>query len=489
MITVEEWTTIRCLYNKGHSKSEIARRLNINRKTVARAIKKPVLPQYQRQEPAPSILDEYLPDIQHMLYIDHFIGSRILSELRKKGYSGGRTTFYDYLSKINGKKNIQKISMPYETPPAKQCQFDWSPYKVNLNGKVITIYIFSTILSYSRKRKYVVSFAQDQESMLYSLEEAFKDFDGVPEEILVDNAHQMVDNANPLDFKWNEKFLSFCGFYGITPRACKVRTPKTKGKVENPFYYLEQHFIKGSFFKDFNDLKEKLEVFNHHVNTKEHSTTKEIPNQRFDELEKKYLNTLPDNPFTGILTEHRKVNWDLLISYQGNKYSVPYPYAGKSVWVQKVLGKTIQIYSDKGQLIAQHALNDRKGNIIKQTDHYSGIAKEVPKDLDLLKHEFKDHFPEYIDFLKQLCSHDRNHPGRELRKIIALRHYYTDEDIKEALSLCIEWKRYDAKILSYLLRSRKQVAKEKIIVFHLNKDIYNEQTDIKPKLLDYEILC
>ena len=52
-------------------------------------------------------------------------------------------------------------------------------------------------------------------------------------------------------------FLEFCGHY-IKPVACKVKRPKTKGKVERPFYPLEQHFIKG---REFESFEEFIKVF------------------------------------------------------------------------------------------------------------------------------------------------------------------------------------------------------------------------------------
>ena len=36
---------------------------------------------------------------------------------------------------------------------------------------------------------------------------------------------------------------------GIKPKACLPGRPKTRGKVENPFFYPEQHFIKYVQFK------------------------------------------------------------------------------------------------------------------------------------------------------------------------------------------------------------------------------------------------
>ena len=57
MIKQKEWVIMRNLYKKGLSKTAIARYLGINRKTVARNLKKTTTPKYTRQT-APSILIE-----------------------------------------------------------------------------------------------------------------------------------------------------------------------------------------------------------------------------------------------------------------------------------------------------------------------------------------------------------------------------------------------------------------------------------------------
>ena len=72
--------------------------------------------------------------------------------------------------------------------------------------------------------------------------------------------------------------------------------------------------------------------------------------------ERSYLTALPQNPFIGSQEIFRKVNWDCLISFEGSKYSVPFFYAGKSVWIRKVKGRYLKIFSQKNVLIAQHII-------------------------------------------------------------------------------------------------------------------------------------
>jgi len=117
-------------------------------------------------------------------------------------------------------------------------------------------------------------------------------------------------------------FLEFCGYYRIKPVACKVKRPKTKGKVERPFYPLEQHFIKGREFESLEEFIKKLHEYERELDYVAHSTISLRPIDRFLK-ESSFLIPLPETPFISTKEIFRKVTSDCLISYDGNRYSVP----------------------------------------------------------------------------------------------------------------------------------------------------------------------
>ncbi len=102
---------------------------------------------------------------------------------------------------------------------------------------------------------------------------------GVPQRLQTDNARVFVKNPSKNNFQWNERYLNFCGHYGFEPTRSLPRHPWSKGKVEKPFRYLEDHFIAGSSFEDFEDLQKELKGFEHGVNTRIHSTIKTTPEE------------------------------------------------------------------------------------------------------------------------------------------------------------------------------------------------------------------
>src|SRR3981081_4077933 len=92
---------------------------------------------------------------------------------------------------------------------------------------------------------------------------------------------------------------------------------------EHSFFYLEQQFIKGTRFASLSHLIEELATFERDdLDLRVPPTTLERPIDRFAR-EQPHLTPLPEQRFVGTLALSRKVSWDCLVSYQGNRYSVP----------------------------------------------------------------------------------------------------------------------------------------------------------------------
>lgn len=451
MISMEAWTTIRYLRSLGHSIRSIAKELNISRNTVKKALKSEHPPSCKRGPRINPDLDPFCEVIREMLIRKKFIGTRILREIHKSGYDGSNAAFYRYLSKIKVDLPNSKVSERYETGPGIQGQFDWSPYTIELGGELTQVTVFCLTLSFSRRKHYFPSLNETQGSIFEALEECFWYFGGVPKEVLVDNARALVLDPRPGYFRWNPRFLEFCGHYRYRPVACKIGRARTKGKVENPFFYLEQHFIKGNTFRDLSSLTRELLCFEQEeLDQRIHGTTQERPIDRFDK-EKAYLTSLPESRYVGTRELFRKVSWDCLVSFDGTRYSVPYPYAGKQVWIRTSQGSTLNVYSQKGELIAIHSLSPKKGLTILNEDHYKGLRKSTPRGKALLEELFLEAFPEEKTFLEKLLAQQKLNPAHHLRGIMQLCSFYPKESLSRAFGLSLEYNTFSLSFIRGIL--------------------------------------
>jgi transposase len=83
------------------------------------------------------------------------------------------------------------------------------------------VVIFSYILGFCRYVIFDISLSDNQGSVFEAMENALRETGGVPERIQTDNAKSFVVNASKDHFKWNSRYLQFCGHYGIRCRQSK----------------------------------------------------------------------------------------------------------------------------------------------------------------------------------------------------------------------------------------------------------------------------
>lgn len=453
MLTVEAWTTIRFLHAQGKSIRAIAKELGISRNAVRGALRAEKAPRYVRKKRPNSKLTPYLSQIEEMFLKKHFIGSRIFRELDKLGYKGGSTALYTHLRTLEEARQRSRVTERFETPAGHQAQFDWSPYTISLGGQVIKVILFCLTLCFSRRKFYWPSLDETQGSIFEALEQGLRYFGGAPKELLVDNARTFVVDASPLHFAWNMHFLEFCGHYCIEPRVCQPARPRTKGKVERPFFYLEEQFIKGGAWTSFEAFAHGLLTFMaEDLDVCIHSTTLERPIERFRQ-EQPLLTPLPALPFIGTHEEMRKVSWDCLISFAGSRYSVPWAYAAKQVWVRTLQGRELIVRNQSGAEIARHLLTDRKGSTLIDQAHYEGLRQSVAKTRPLLEESFLQHFPQQRWFLEALMIQRKTNALDHLRAILALAEVYAPEVLIAAFERAREYNTYSHRFVRGLLES------------------------------------
>lgn len=244
------------------------------------------------------------------------IGTRIFEELKKLGYDGSLMTLYRCLRTLKEKQG-NKACLRFETLPGEQAQFDWSPFDVEIAGEKVRVYCYLVILGYSRMKYMIFSLKQDLFAVIEALEEAFCFFGGSTKEILMDNAGQMVPEKRSGGKVLQRDILGPGQALPLPPGCQKTRHPQTKGKVERPFYYIEEHFIKGNSFDSLEDLIDKSHAFIREWCAKEHRTTLKRPEELFRE-EKELLQSLSQSVFIQSLRKSRKVSRDCLVSVGGS---------------------------------------------------------------------------------------------------------------------------------------------------------------------------
>ena len=487
MISVQAQITVRCLRDQGKSIKQIARDLELSRNTVRRYLRDRAIADYPARPAKPNAeLESFAHDIEVML-AKELIGSRILAELRKRGYAGPRRTFYRYLSHRRVLTSASPAVERFETKPARQGQYDWSTYTVPIAGAVTKVYLHSFILGFSRYQHLTCSLGIRQAAIFAALEESFIAVGGVPHEMLFDNPRAIVTTPRPA-LVFNRHFLEFARFYSFLPRACWPSRAQTKGKVERPFQMVEEHFIKGNTFADWADFVRRLDHFAAEtLNARIHGTTRERPQDRLL-VEQPLLQKLPATRFISCRECFRKVSLDCLVSYGGSRYSVPWQYAGKSVWLRPTLSAGLEILAQTGETLARHQLSKEKGKSVVDLAHYQGLRERTSSSKHQLSCLFQHRFPEEQAgrFLEKLLAQYRMNAHVQLQRILALESSYPHEALLSAFEQALAYNTFSYRFLCGLLSQQEPSEMPEPVL--LGQERVLPQLDVRRGLESYQTL-
>ena len=169
MLTMDQWVTIRTLrlQNPRLGTRKIAQALGVSRNTVKRALVSEEGPGYRRPPVINPEIEPFKEYLYERLIVGKLRGSRVLNDLRSKGYRGSQSAFYRYTSHLA--RTVRRVAHPYETAPGEQGQFDWSPYTVMIGGVLVKVCVFIFLLGYSRYRIYTASLSTNAISVFDAL--------------------------------------------------------------------------------------------------------------------------------------------------------------------------------------------------------------------------------------------------------------------------------------------------------------------------------
>ena len=361
------------LKRQGLSIRAISGLTGYDRKTIRKYLIQPEsAPAYGPRPAAPSKLDAFKSYLDERLKAGVWNAQVLLRELRARGYPGGYTILKDWLQPQRESARTVAVRR-FETPPGKQAQVDWGHLgTIEMDGEQWALNGFTFTLGYSRAMMAEAALDQKLGTLLKMHEEAFRQSGGVPEEILYDRMKTVwleIDERG--EVVWHPVFLDFARYWGFQPRLCRPYRAQTKGKVESGVKYVRRNFLCGLQGREpscLSDLNAQLRAWVWEVaNQRVHGTTHEQVAVRWnvDQFSLQPMDGRPPYPY--IDDELRKVARDAYVSWQGSRYSVPWEYAGRSVWVRE-RGSEVEVHYGRDR-IAIHSQAPRKHAVVTQADH------------------------------------------------------------------------------------------------------------------------
>jgi len=316
MYSREKKVLLREYLEQGWSKSELARKFGISRRTIYNWVTSGQLnkdldeirvrygprPQVKRKiDPFKGIIHSRLEEYPKLSSV------RLLDEIRAAGYQGGYTQLVDYVREVRPKTEPEPI-VRFETPAGHQAQVDFAHFRLPWGVRWALV----VVLSYSRLLWLRYFRRQDMRTLIEGLEQAFRYFGGVPTEALFDQMRSVVVADHRVEkgpLVENMEFLRFAHHWGFRPRVCRPYRAKTKGKVERPIRYVRENFFYGRELVSDDDLDAQLTRWLESVaNARIHGTTGEIPLERFEREERAVLGPLALRPYNKVTRNQLSTN-------------------------------------------------------------------------------------------------------------------------------------------------------------------------------------
>lgn len=469
----------------GFSRREIARQLNIDRATVAKYLDNP--------DPAPgkrakriSKLEPYRDEIADMLKQFPAIKAPVVMQrIKEKGFDGEITIVRNLLRQLRGQINYREPFIRFESDPGVQMQVDWGHFNsLSYKGGNRKLYALAVIESHSRMLYVTFTHSQRQEQLHMGLLDAFTYFGGCPKEIVVDNMLTAVTERVGTLIRFNEAFLDFLRVLHITPRACNIRAPHEKGKIENSIKYIRQNFWPLRSFTDLDDVQNQIQAWLETVaNVRKHQTTGDRP---VDRLQKDALQSLSEFLPDCREIESPLVHKDFALRFDANSYTVPPWTIGKKVTL-KADNHTVRIYY-KNKSVAVHQRCWGKKQRIELPAHKEQVKKLRKK----LYHDrqimlFLSVGQIAADYLDKLA--DAGQPIRKtVTRLLSLQDEYGDTSLIYALRKGLSLKLYGADYIQNILyQEMTPVTRHRPV--KLKKQDLNNIRLTTPSLAEYDAIA
>lgn len=397
------------------------------------------LPESRPRAPRPKRIDDFTETIAELLgEYEDITAQRIYEEIQAKGFEGGYTAVKDYVRVVRPPPKPQPSLPVPEYGPGGMAENDWSPYTVEFrNGKKTVVQAFAYILNHSRRKSFSLYERSDLHALLDGHAAAFSRFGGVAARCKYDNQKAVVlgwEGRQPI---YNPKFLAFATYYEFQPVACRPRHPNDKPHVERAFLELQRSFLNGRRFADLEDMRIQLARWMDEVcDTRVHRKLRRSALDGFEE-EREHLRPLPAHPYDTARVLYRVCSIDGFISWDGNRYAVPFDYITDILPV-RVTQSELVVYAPDLKPVARHGLAPRSEGIEVGRDLHRPLRRSAA-DLEQVEQAFVCMGDDARAFWDALKGKMPRQLGYHARKILQLRQRYTTEDICEALVHALEY--------------------------------------------------
>lgn len=322
---------IRRLDAQGIPHAEIARRLGIDRGTVAKyAGMEDCSPKQPRRRQVSSMLDGFKPLIDEWLEADRLMprkqrhtAKRVYDRLvDERGFTGSYSTVLRYVREWRqGNREPGDGYVELGWAPGS-VQMDFGLARARLAGEWVDDHCLVVTFPHSNKRYAVSLPAENSECICEGLMTVFGHIGGVPHTLVIDNASGAGHRNSKGEVTLSRVFEAFIAHYRLDVRFCNPYAGHEKGSVENAVGFLRRNLMVPPLGAESHEQPARLMLARcDELGRGIHYRTLDPIDDLFaDDL--KALRPLPSYRFDPVRWETRKADKYGVVEIDSNRYNI-----------------------------------------------------------------------------------------------------------------------------------------------------------------------
>ncbi len=375
MISVPLFQTIQEWHAAGVEKREIARRLQLDIKTVRRQIRRSEAGSMAPARTSPgSKLDPYAARIAELAALGWTAWSIHVALREDPDY----TASYELVKKrvASLRRHDPRVYERLEHLPGAEMQADFGELvRVQHQGHLVRVWAYVAVWPHSRYRYAEVVLDQSVPTFLAAMQNGIFAAQAIPQRISIDNLAAAVLREHFHERGYQREFSAFCKHFGTLPNAVRPRTPTDKSSVENGVGVLKRA-LRGRAFTSLEELQRAVTAIIDELNARPSALDHRRPNDLI--VQERSNAVLPERFPIAAWSEHR-VRTDCHVQVRSNFYSVPYTLVGKIV-VVRVDSSTITAYDDFA-VVARHDRRHGRGETVTDRAHYPEHKRKASQEI------------------------------------------------------------------------------------------------------------
>jgi transposase len=452
MLSQAQRTTILELSAKGVTRREIARVLKLSRLTVRKVLQSnsTKVPEIQRVEKA----EPYRQQILDLLISCKGNLVRVHEELTA---GGGAAMSYPALTAFCRRQGIgQTPVLPaghYHFDPGEEMQHDTSPHEVEVGGRKYKAQTASAVLCYSRLLFFQIYPTFQRFDCKVFLTDALRYMGGAASRVMIDNTHVVVLRGTGREMIPVPEMEAFGERFGFRFVAHQIGNANRSARVERPFSFIENNFLAGRTFSNWEDLNQRARQWCDKVNSTYKKHIRAVPRELFA-VERLHLKPLPAWIPEVYRLHQRTVDVEGYVSVNSIRYSVPVSWIGRRVEVRETRAK-IEIELDARHLVTHIRAVIPQSQRITLAEHRpprgEGVKRSDPHPEEQAILQAAPEIAVYVTALKQK---GRKVVALALRQLLRLLKEYPREPFLAAVREAAQYGLYDLDRLERMILRR-----------------------------------